>query len=376
MAILNLTPLFNTMSIALLPDSFLMPLTLLIIIQTEKILKISNTKNWLLLGLYLGLAGLAKYTAILYVVALILIFIYKKKWSELFKLPLWVGILAAFVLVSPVLYWNYLNEFISFKYQGDHVSNYESHIFKNLISSLGIQLFSWGIGPFLIALSVHFIWLKKIRELQTRFVSIIFLSVFLLFFIYVATAEALLPHWMLIYFVLMIPIAYSHWLEKNKNKFIYFASLVPSVLISLCLLLETAFQIFPARYTANLYEGVIGWSELLVEANLKLEPIKHDKKGIAVMNWTLGSRAMYYNKSQNSVFVLDKRKDQFDIWNPTDPVGYDFVILIEANKLKEQLPHLNCSDLNQIGEKTTKFREEKVNHFLIYHCTNYLGLNN
>jgi len=35
--------------------------------------------------------------------------------------------------------------------------------------------------------------------------------------------------------------------------------------------------------------------------------------GIAVQNWTLGSRAAWYAKPI-PVFVLDTRKDQFDLW--------------------------------------------------------------
>ncbi|MGZ3727140.1 MAG: glycosyltransferase family 39 protein [Pseudobdellovibrio sp.] len=375
-AILNLTPLFNTLSIALLPDSFLMPLTILINSRTEKILHQSTLKNWLWLGVFLGLAGLSKYTAILYVVALVLVFAYKKKISELLRPQLWAGVLAAFILVAPVLIWNIQNHFISFKYQGDHVSHYDANVFKNFFNSMGIQFFSWGLGPFLMALATHFIWVKNFRSLQTRLVSFIFLSVFLVFFIYISLAEVLLPHWMLIYFVLMIPLAYSQWLERKRNLWVFYISLIPSALFSIALLLETSFQIFPIQYTASLYEGVTGWDEIVAGAVKDLNQVQAVPKGLAVMNWTLGSRAMYYNKSDYRVFVLDDRFDQFDLWNKANPVGYSFVVMIEADKLDEHIKHLACSDLHPLDEKITKIKDVQVNHFLYYYCGNFLGYQN
>ncbi len=372
-AVLNLTPLFNTLSIALLPDSFLMPLTLLIIARTEKILLQSTLKNWIVLGVLLGLAGLSKYTAILYVVALILIFLYKKKVSEVLKPPLWAGVLTALVLVSPVLIWNIQNHFISFKYQGDHVSNYDANMFKNFFTSFGIQFFSWGLGPFLMAAWAQVVWIKNFRSLHSRLVGFIFLTVFLVFFMYISLAEVLLPHWMLIYFVVMIPLAYSHWLEQKKKPWVLYASLLPSTLLSLSLLVETSFQVFPAKYTASLYEGVMGWDEAIALAVEDLDSMKPTPHALAVMNWTLGSRAMYYNKSEHKVFVLDDRFDQFDLWNPESPIGYNFIVLIEANKLDEHIKHLSCTVLHPLGEKITTIKEVQVNHFLYYYCANFLG---
>ena len=48
--------------------------------------------------------------------------------------------------------------------------------------------------------------------------------------------------------------------------------------------------------------------------------------GIAVQNWTLGSRAAWYAKPI-PVFVLDQRKDQFDIWFGQLPLGANVVLI-------------------------------------------------
>lgn len=372
---LNLTPMFNTMSVALLPDTLLMPLVVLIIQYTEKILVSSTTKGWLVLGLLLGLSGLSKYTAIVFVPALVLVFALKNKWRELFKPSLWLGALVAVVLVSPVLIWNLQNDFASFKYQTAHVSTVDSNVFQSIIQSMGIQAISWGIAPFFLVLALNSVWLWNIKQLQTKFVSSVYLSVLFMFFAYVSISEVLLPHWMLTYFVIGVPLAVSHLLEKKTWKKLLITSFAVSSALNFTLLFESAFRIFPIEKTASLYEGVQGWDELVNEANAKLDAVAAEKKALAVMNWTLGSRTLYYNHNKkDSVFVLDQRYDQFDIWNKNSPAGYDFIVLIEQAKKEEHLSHLNCQSLNQIGEKITTIKGVPVNHFLYYHCQQFTDL--
>jgi len=380
---LNLTPMYNALSVAFLPDTLLMPLTLLIITSTEKILSVAPgasrlkngvLKNWLLLGLWLGLAGLSKYTAILYVFSLVLIFIYKKRTNEIFNINLWLGVITATTLISPVLYWNIKNSWISFQYQMNHVLTADASFLKNLGESFVMQCLSWGVGPFIVALFTFFMMLKNFKTQSKHVVSLIFLSVFLLFFIYAATSEALLPHWMLIYFILMIPLAYAFLLQRSKrftNTLILATGL--SALLSFAILFELAFKIFPAKMTSSLYEGIQGWDVVMRKANSHLAIIKNPKKALAVMNWTLGSRAMYYNEQMSEVFVIDQRFDQFDIWAPQLNIGYDLIVVIEATKKAEHLAQLNCTQLNAVGETKTLIKEIPVNYFLYYHCVNFLG---
>lgn len=370
---LNLTPMFNAMSVALLPDTLLMPLTLLIVRATEEVLERSTLQNWLLMGLWLGLAGLAKYTAALYLVALILIFIFKGRIKDILKPQLWLGVLVAALVVSPVIYWNINNDWISLKYQGDHVFSFDSSMLRNLGASTLIQLISWGIGPFILTISVFFSLIFNFKKYKNNQPTLIFLSVFLGFFIYIGLSTPLLPHWMLIFFVLGLPVAVAFLLEQNK----YYKSLVAAIslsaFLSLLLLFELGFKIFPAKSTASLYEGIAGWETVMAVANKKLETIPSPKKALAVMNWTLGSRAMYYNSGPTRVFVIDSRFDQFDIWAPESNLGYELIVIVEAAKRDEHLAHLNCAQLTAIGEQQTLIKDVPVNHFLYYHCADFSG---
>jgi hypothetical protein len=48
--------------------------------------------------------------------------------------------------------------------------------------------------------------------------------------------------------------------------------------------------------------------------------------GIAVQNWTLGSRAAWYAQPF-PVFVLDQRQDQFDLWFGQLPTGANVLLI-------------------------------------------------
>ena len=91
------------------------------------------------------------------------------------------------------------------------------------------------------------------------------------------------------------------------------------------------------------------------------------------MNWTLGSRAMYYSRTPAAVYVVDQRHDQFDIWTGNPPAGTDLIVVIEAGKKDEHLAHLNCDRITSVGEKTSILENVTVNRFLLFHCTNFLG---
>ncbi|MBY0452482.1 MAG: hypothetical protein K2P92_05550, partial [Bdellovibrionaceae bacterium] len=63
-----------------------------------------------------------------------------------------------------------------------------------------------------------------------------------------------------------------------------------------------------------------------------------------------------------------QRYDQFDIWNPTSPLGYDLIVLIEAEKKDEQLARIECESLSEVGDKLTTIKDVPVHHFLYYYC--------
>ncbi len=82
----------------------------------------NSTKAYLLLGLFLGLMMMSKYTAILFV-AILLIFVLLKE-RRLFKdWRVYAVMGISFIIVTPMLWWNYQNDWISFLFQLGHGSS-------------------------------------------------------------------------------------------------------------------------------------------------------------------------------------------------------------------------------------------------------------
>jgi 4-amino-4-deoxy-L-arabinose transferase-like glycosyltransferase len=371
--LLNITPIYNGLSLILLPDSLLMPLGFLIIEAAENTLKKKSMGSWLWLGLFLGLAGLSKYTAVLFIPALGAYFLREKRWKELLHWRFVAAVLLAAVVVSPILIWNIQNHFISFSYQSDHVLAFHNFSLKNFLQTWGSQWVLWGLGPPFLAF-LAFFRLKGWQKCEL--IYWVSLSVFG-FFLFISFFQTILPHWPLLFFVLMIPWAGALFWESISRKNWLPWLLGSSLLLTLPILSELGFQVFPSSKTALLYHDVYAWKDVMREATeLSQQRLSGSQKGVAVFNWTLGSRALYYSPPGTEVFVLDGKNHQFSFWNPVTPQGYDLIVAVEEEKIDETLSQIRCEGVEKVGHQKNMRDGTLVHEFSFYSCHNYLGLKN
>ena len=103
------------------PDSPLLLFTSLTYLFAFNAIERSSGRDWLLAGACLGFALLGKYTAIL-LPAIIFLSVISGGQSrkELARWYPWAGLILAALLFTPVLYWNYQHDWISFAYQWGH----------------------------------------------------------------------------------------------------------------------------------------------------------------------------------------------------------------------------------------------------------------
>ena len=129
-------------------------LLLLWTILLNLLLKIRNSpKNlyFLLLGFCFGLAFLAKYAAVYFLICLVVLFLFDKKIRQKARLNpkgILLFIFISFVLIFPNILWNYLNGWITLSHTADNANfkNYNLNIFRG-VGFLLIQLLM--LGPFL-----------------------------------------------------------------------------------------------------------------------------------------------------------------------------------------------------------------------------------
>jgi 4-amino-4-deoxy-L-arabinose transferase-like glycosyltransferase len=372
---LNCSFILNVMGLMLLPDSLLLLFVFLLIFTLEKIARNKKPLDFILLGILLGLMGLAKYTSILLVPPLIVFLLMKRRYDIIFSPYMFLAALIALIMITPVIYWNINHDFISFRYQGAHIFGSLATSFKNFIESLAAQFGAYSPFLFIIAFYGFFKALRSSNDYLR--LSVLFGATIIVFFLVTSLSERTLPHWPGIFYVLFIPIgSYNLYLakEKWKRNYLYF-----SIGISLVLMLfaytEVAGKFFKYPDYKSPFRDIYGFEQITAQADIIM---KNDKiaahKAIAVSNWTMGSRTMYYSLSyRNEVFVIDDRKDQFDVWGKKSPRGYDLLFLNTHFHELDIKEYVRCDKIEKAGRIDLTLNGAKVDTVEYIWCRNYRG---
>ena len=357
------SPMPHVLAIGLLPDTLLAPLSLGLMLMALRWLTQDHFTigDWLLTGTLLGLAGLSKYTAIFTAFALLLVFVFARRKPWIGKMGFWLAALIALLLIGPVLYWNWVNDWISFKYQIAHGSGGE-WLWRRLGAFLGIQIIAFG--PLLIVGS--YIFLKDCMHAS----KLSLLSLLGFFFIPFAIFASLsggggLPHWTTPAWFCLAPFAgiglAKAWSIQHRTVI----RLLFILQITLCLIgfgFVLSGGINSASIKSNPIADLYGWKSAGQKAAELTQATKAD--GIAVQNWTLGSRAAWYAKPI-PVYVLDQRKDQFDLWFGQLPSGANILLInwsgmafpppIAMKAGFERCEPLDSLEIERFGQVLSKF---------------------
>ena len=356
-------PMPHVLAIGLLPDTLLAPLSLGLMFMALRWLIQDHftVGDWLLTGALLGLAGLSKYTAIFTAIALLLVFVVARRKPSIGKIGFWLALLLALLFISPVLYWNWLNDWISFKYQIAHGSGGE-WLWRRLGAFLGIQIVVFG--PLLIIGS--YIFLKDCIH-ATRLSLLALLGFFFIPFIIFASLSGGggLPHWTTPAWFCLAPFA---GIGLAKAWSLQHRTVIRALFIfqiALCMIgfgFVLSGGITSTSIKSNPIADLYGWKLAGQKVAELTQATKAD--GIAVQNWTLASRAAWYAKPI-PVFVLDQRKDQFDIWFGQLPLGSNIILInwsgmsfsppVGSQSAFERCEPLDSLEIVRFGQVLSKF---------------------
>jgi len=307
------------------------------------------------------LAGLSKYTAIFTALALLLVFVSARRKPWIGKMGFWSATLLALVLIGPVLYWNWVNDWISLKYQIAHGGGAE-WVWRRLGAFLGIQIIVFG--PLLVMGS--YIFLKDCMH-ATKLSLLSLLGFFFIPFIIFASLSGGggLPHWTTPAWFCLAPFA---GIGLAKAWSVQHRSVIRALFIfqiALCIIgfgYVLSGGISSATIKSNPIADLYGWKIAGQKAAELTQATKAN--GIAVQNWTLGSRAAWYAKPI-PVFVLDQRKDQFDLWFGQIPPGANILLMnwsgmafpppVGGKSAFERCEPLDTLEIQRFGQVLSKF---------------------
>jgi len=372
---LNCSFMLNALGLMLLPDSILLLLVFLLIFVAERLARNKRPLDFIFLGIILGLMGLAKYTAILLVPPLIVFFLMKKRYDVIFSPYMFLAAAIALLLILPVIYWNIMHDFISFRYQGSHVFGSLATSFKSFFASLAAQFGAYS--PFLFIVAVYGFF-KVVRDKDDYLrLAVLFGGTIMVFFLMTSVSERTLPHWPSVFYLLFIPVGTYHLYMSQKKwqrNFLYIA-VGFSLIAMLFAYAELAGKFIPFPDYKSPFRDIYGYREMLAGADdIVKKNISSRPKAIAVSNWTEGSRVMYYDMPYgHEIFILDDRQDQFDIWQKKSPMGFDILFINTEFHNTNVAKDVRCDHTAVAAKKDILLNAAKVNTVEYIWCSNYRG---
>jgi len=315
----NLIVGFNALSFLFTTDTLLFFFWgfafLLLLIAVKK----KKGEKWaILLGLAIGLGLLSKYT-MLFFIPLMAIYLYLKGGSRKFFI---ISSLSAFVLFLPVLYWNYLNDWVSFRHvlglsglEGKHHSVNVIKTFSNFLISQ-IFIMSVAFFPFLV-----WGWLKNISP-QKKFFSLTLFSLPIYVFFQLLTFKKFVyGNWAgFAYFTggILAGLYFLKFLKPlNFYKF-FFTSLLAFIAFFINLIAfypplldKIAPNLLPPQRDPT--RVMIGWKYLAQKVSSLYNP---EKDFIFSNLYQISAEMAFYVKGHPHTVVFNyyQRMNQYDIW--------------------------------------------------------------
>ncbi len=369
---LNASFMFSALFVMFMPETLLFLLIIPILYIALEIEKHNKIRDWVLLGVLLGAAGLSKYTAFLFVIALIIYFLLKRRFDLFINIKLLLAISISSLMILPIIIWNIDHDWISFAFQSSHVGGKDEFRVDFLAESLAVQFGAYS--PFLAPLAYYGLY-KSFRSPNNPalLISAIFGSVLMLFFTYNSAFAVALPHWSALFYMLFIPIGVGFLMQSGKTgtKYVY-GAVALSLLIVLLLYAELRFKFLPFKPYHSLHRDLYGWDQITKEADaLILDP---STEALAVANWSLASRAIYYARAYSfQTYLIDDRYDQFDIWQEGSPLDKDLLFISTHDFNIDISKKMNCSSTKLAKKFDIMLNSTQVNTIELIWCRDFGG---
>lgn len=340
--------------------------------------------NWLLAGLFSGLAFNSKYTALLIPFGLIAFIVFsKEKRSYLINPKLWLSLVVFAIVSYPVIYWNINHDFISFGFQtaersqGMNLSTDSPRLLFGFLTSQ--MMLIYPLVFILLTVLVYkytkrFLVKFKLPSIKVLFLLSFCIPTFLGFFllspVYWIKINWLVPSY--ISGIILVAMVYKlKWFKTH---------LIVSIVLQLLIAIELLFHPFQIKSD----DTFIGWEPLAQKVNLLTLDYPNDfifsmdnYKTTAVLQFYLPNKTIY-NKN-----ILGLQSLQFSITQQIDTLKGKDALLIDSEPIfkndeaKNKIPtpltdyFESVEILNPILIKSPNGKT--IRKFNIYRCHSYIG---
>lgn len=362
-------PAFQLWGIFLLPDPglvFFITLTTLLGLKTVTLYHNASTTqaykllHWVALGLAIGGSGLFKYHAAPTCLGILLFLIVNlwKKMKHDFLLVI-ICCTVSIIVTSPIIIWNYQNDWASFIFQSSHGFSNSSPKFSNLVRTAFSHLIFYTPG-------IYYLFIKDIfnshNDVKSRIFKYAALPVFVLIY-FSGISNKTLPHWVLISFWIYLPLLAD--LISNSPK-ITKVAITPFAILTLIVSIFIATPTTRNKLLDSFDDNPKGLSELTIwdevytqeiESILSTEQSNPKCKNtvfIAGLRWFWVSQMLYRAPTGAVALNFDANRMSYFHMADNGANWVDCRMLIFGNKA-----HFNHEKLAEI------FDIEKIDYFSV-----------
>jgi 4-amino-4-deoxy-L-arabinose transferase-like glycosyltransferase len=268
---------------------------------------------WLLAGLCAGLAMMSKYSALFFLLSVLLLSGWQApSWQWLRQKGFWLACLLAFLVFLPNLYWNAEHDWLSFQHTGD-ITRFEQRQWfhpKELLEFIGAQV---GLmGPVLFVGLVMMLWrwhdVRCQEGMQRLLAFVIPLLGVMMLLSFLTRAHG---NWAAPIYVTLVPAIALFWWERGQRVWLMAALLSHLLLGALLHYSEPVMTIagMPLTKKSDPFHRVRGWPEL--GAQLSTLRKQHPDAGLLTDRRKVSAQLVYH--TQPHAFDLVQ-------WNPAGVV--------------------------------------------------------
>jgi hypothetical protein len=359
-------------------DQFYLVAWLGCMIVMGKFLKDENIKWLYIIGIIAGLGALSKYIMILFYFSMFLYFILNSKHTLYLKdIRFYISGLISLIIFSPVLYWNYKNEWISFKFQFSRGLSGGDGFESFLLFTIGhLALFSLILSP----LSWFNYIKKKYYDKNNTSLNIFLFSTIIIPFLFFSASSLKGsisdPHWLNIsYFGLYLlfskEIYYNYIHNQNLQ---YFSIISLSYFTNVCLIIavfaQIHFNIFKIPHNEDPLNKLMGWhmTASQIEKSVNSFGYKYPKFIISREYQLSSALALYMN---NKPIPHSIEKPERNKWSPIDNVKRNGAIIVceidDCEKTLQKVKNKFNNEIIPLNKITTTIRKKVIRKIYIHY---------
>ncbi len=264
-------------------DGLVNLIELLTILYVLKFIHYRNNYYIYLIGIAIGFAFLAKYSAVILALITVCYFIYSYQLRYIFKqIHIYLAILISIIIFSPVLIWNLQHHFVSFLYQlSFHTYNTEP-VANTKIAHMLYYIKTSVLGPavYLFLTALFFIYIKYknhtqiltnsiINKIALQYIYAVLFGIFL-FWLFMSMSSSIPDRYLLLFHSLLITIIGIILIKQQYFKLLFIIILINGLwsignIITHSLIIKN-----PVCYTKYIQNGLLK-SNLFLNKYMKID---------------------------------------------------------------------------------------------------------